>query len=60
MPIGRLTRVAQIRGVDVYVHWSIFAIGILILVGAVRRPALSMIGLAVRRNRETGELLRYR
>jgi len=46
MQFGRLTRVAQVCGVDVYVHWSIFAIGILILAGAVRRPALTLPGMA--------------
>lgn len=46
MQVGRLTRVAQVCGVDVWVHWSIFAIGILIVVGAVRRPASTLIGLA--------------
>jgi Zn-dependent protease len=46
MQFGRLTRVAQVRGVDVYVHWSIFAIGILILAGAIRKPASTLIGMA--------------
>jgi stage IV sporulation protein FB len=43
---GRLTRVAQVCGVDVYLHWSILAIGILIVLGAARRPATTLIGLA--------------
>jgi Zn-dependent protease len=46
MQFGRLTRVAQVRGVDVYVHWSIFAIGILILAGLVRKPASTLVGVA--------------
>jgi Zn-dependent protease len=46
MRFGRLTRVAQVCGVDVYVHWSIFAIGILILAGAIRRPASTLAGMA--------------
>src|SRR5580692_10767380 len=46
MQFGRLTRVAQIRGVDVYVHWSIFAIGILILAGAIQKPASTLLGMA--------------
>jgi Zn-dependent protease len=46
MQFGRLTRVAQVCGVDVWVHWSIFAIGILILAGAIRRPASTLIGMA--------------
>jgi len=46
MQVGRLTHVAQVCGVDVYVHWSVFAIGVLILVGAIRSPYLSFIGVA--------------
>jgi hypothetical protein len=43
MQVGRLTRVAQVRGVDVYVHWSIFAIAILILAGLVLRPLEKLV-----------------
>jgi Zn-dependent protease len=46
MQIGRLTHVAQVCGVDVYVHWSVFAIGVLILVGAIRSPFPTFIGVA--------------
>jgi len=46
MQVGRLTRVAQVCGVDVWVHWSIFAIGILIITGSIRRPATALVGLA--------------
>jgi Zn-dependent protease len=46
MRVGRLTRVAQVRGVDVYIHWSIFAIGILVLAGLVRNPAPTVFGMA--------------
>jgi Zn-dependent protease len=46
MQVGRLTRMAQVRGVDIYVHWSIFAIGILILAGLVRKPASTLLGMA--------------
>jgi Zn-dependent protease len=46
MQVGRLTHVAQVCGVDVYVHWSIFAIGILILTGAIKRPASTLVGMA--------------
>ena len=45
MEVGRLTRVAQVRGVDVYVHWSIFAFGIVILAGATRKPATALVGM---------------
>jgi Zn-dependent protease len=46
MQFGRLTLVAQVCGVDVYVHWSIFAIALLILAGAIRRPASTVTGMA--------------
>jgi Zn-dependent protease len=46
LKFGRLTRVAQVRGVDVYVHWSIFAIGALILLRSARKPLTTVIGLA--------------
>ena len=46
MQVGRLTHVAQVCGIDVYVHWSVFAIGILILVGAIRSPFPTFIGVA--------------
>jgi Zn-dependent protease len=46
MQVGRLTHVAQVCGVDVYVHWSVFAIGILILVGAIRSPFPTFMGMA--------------
>lgn len=46
MKVGRLTRVTKVCGVDVWVHWSIFAIAILILAGAVRKPVTSLIGMA--------------
>jgi Zn-dependent protease len=46
MRFGRLTHVAQVRGVDVYVHWSIFAIGILILAGLTRKTGSTLLGMA--------------
>jgi Zn-dependent protease len=46
MQVGRLTHVAQVCGIDVYVHWSVFAIGILIFVGAIRSPFPTFIGVA--------------
>jgi Zn-dependent protease len=46
MRFGRLTRVAQVRGVDVYVHWSIFAISIVIVAGLTRKPLSTLIGMA--------------
>jgi stage IV sporulation protein FB len=46
MRFGRLTPVAQVRGVDVYVHWSIFAIVIVILAGLTRKPLSTLLGMA--------------
>jgi stage IV sporulation protein FB len=45
LKLGRLTRVARIRRVDVYVHWSVFLIAALILMGAVRLPLVTATGL---------------
>jgi len=44
--VGRLTHVAQVHGVDVYVHWSIFAIAIVIVAGLTRKPVTTFIGMA--------------
>jgi membrane-associated protease RseP (regulator of RpoE activity) len=43
--MARLAQVGRINGVNVYVHWSVFAISGLILLGAIQRPAISLIGL---------------
>jgi Zn-dependent protease len=43
--IEKLTRVAQIRGVDTYVHWSVFAIAALMLANVGSRPGLTVVGL---------------
>jgi hypothetical protein len=39
-----LTLIVQIDRVDVYVHWTVFAIAALILVNAVHRPVLALVG----------------
>lgn len=41
----RLTQVMQIRGVDTYVHWSVFAVAAFILAGVVSHPARTLLGL---------------
>ena len=46
MRIGRLTHVAQVCGVDVYVHWSIFAFIIVILALTNRQLTSTVIGMA--------------
>ena len=43
--IDKLTRVVQIRGVDTYVHWSVFAIAALMLANVGSRPGLTLVGL---------------
>jgi Zn-dependent protease len=43
--MARLAQVGRINGVEVYVHWSVLAISAVILLGAIQRPAISLIGL---------------
>jgi Zn-dependent protease len=45
MQVGRLTHVAQVCGVDVYVHWSILAFGVVILAGTTRKLTSTVIGM---------------
>jgi stage IV sporulation protein FB len=56
-----LTNIMQIRGVDTYVHWSVFAVAAFILVGVASNPGLSILGLtcylAVLLLHETGHLI---
>lgn len=42
----KLHEVGRVRGVRVYVHWTVFAIAGVMLLGAVQRPALSLVGIA--------------
>jgi Zn-dependent protease len=37
--------VVRVKGVDVYVHWSVFIIGAVILLCALRRPLAAVAGL---------------
>jgi Zn-dependent protease len=39
------TKIGRLRGVDLYVHWTVFAVAALILAGVARRPLLSVVGL---------------
>ena len=43
--MNKLPQVMRINGVNVYVHWSVFVISIIILLGAIERPAMSLVGL---------------
>ena len=40
------TKIGKIRGVDLYVHWSLFLVAAVILGGVLRNPVLSLLGLA--------------
>jgi Zn-dependent protease len=43
--IHKLTKVVQIRGVDAYVHWSVFVVAVLMLANVGSRPGLTIMGL---------------
>jgi Zn-dependent protease len=62
--IERLTRIARVKGVDIYIHWTVFAIAMIILVNSVRRPAVTLVGLlsflAVMTIHEFGHLIAAR
>lgn len=59
--IDTLTEVLRIRGVPVYVHWSVFLIAALILFNVIRYPTTSLLGstayLSVLLIHETGHLI---
>ncbi|HEV3038275.1 MAG TPA: hypothetical protein VHA33_10910 [Candidatus Angelobacter sp.] len=42
---GKLTHVGWIRGVDLYVHWSVFLIVAIMIVGTIQRPVVTVVGL---------------
>lgn len=41
-----LFEVAKIAGVPVFVHWSVFAVALLMLTGAVKNPIMSVVAMA--------------
>jgi Zn-dependent protease len=55
------TKIGEIRGADLYVHWTVFLVAAIILAGALRRPAFSLLGLTaywgVLLLHETGHLI---
>jgi membrane-associated protease RseP (regulator of RpoE activity) len=59
--LQKLTHIMKIRGVDVYVHWTVFLIAAFMILGAIQRPALTIVGLicylSVFLIHETGHLL---
>lgn len=40
-----LTKIMRIRGVDVYVHWTVFLVALLMLLNAGRKPVMTLTGL---------------
>lgn len=59
--IDKHTRIVQFRGVDVYVHWTVFLVAAVILAGVLRSPVLTLLGLTaywgVLLIHETGHLI---
>lgn len=43
---ARLTRIFKFRRVDILVHWSVLVICALILVGTIRQPFVTILGLS--------------
>jgi len=43
--IDRLTHVGRIDRVDVFVHWSVLAIAFVMLLGVVRQPLTTLVGI---------------
>jgi Zn-dependent protease len=43
--LEKKTKIAQIRGTDLYVHWTVFLVGAVILAGVLQRPTFSLVGL---------------
>lgn len=44
--LDKQTKIGRIRGVDTYIHWSVFAAVALILSGVMRHPGLTLLGLS--------------
>ncbi|HWC17009.1 MAG TPA: hypothetical protein VG498_08330 [Terriglobales bacterium] len=44
--MDRLTRIAQVRGSDVYVHWSVFLIAVLMVSAVIRHALVTLAGIA--------------
>jgi stage IV sporulation protein FB len=43
--LKNLTRVMQIRGVDVFIHWSVFLVAAIMLANVIKRPLVTLVGL---------------
>ena len=59
--LSKLTSMMRIKGVKVYVHWSVFLIILIVLLNAGRKPLLTLVGivsyLSVLLVHETGHLI---
>ena len=59
--LDKRTKIGQIRGVDVNVHWTLFLVAAIILAGVLRNPGMTVLGLAaywgVLLIHETGHLI---
>lgn len=44
--LDKRTKIGQIRGVDTYVHWTVFVVATVILAAVFRQPVMSLLGLA--------------
>ncbi len=59
--LEKLTHIMKIRGVDVFVHWTVLVIAVFMIVGAFQRPGLTLVGLfsylSVLLLHETGHLI---
>jgi Zn-dependent protease len=44
--VDSLTEVMRIRGVGVYLHWTVLLIALIILLNVIRHPLASLLGLA--------------
>jgi len=42
---GKLTAIIRINGVSVFVHWSVFVITGMLLLGVIRRPWMTLVGI---------------
>ena len=44
--LQKLTHVMKVRGVDVYIHWTVFLIVAFFILGAIQNPGSTLVGLA--------------
>lgn len=44
--LEKRTKIGYIRGVETYVHWTVFLVAAIILAGVLRHPGLTLLGLS--------------